>query len=140
MELGRFLRLAINLAAARDKLHRRGLMHGVVESIGEGVRNIKPSDRVAFTGIPGEYAEAILAEAERLLPLPDDFSFEQGAAFSLQGMTAHYLIHEFRRPGGCCRKATSYRKHDLCPRSGFPGRKIETATGRQGEKPAHIER
>jgi len=72
---------------------------GVVESIGEGVRNIKPSDRVAFTGIRGAYAEAILAEAERLIPLPDDFSFEQGAAFPLQGMTAHYLIQEFRRPG-----------------------------------------
>ena len=24
---------------------------GVVESVGEGVRNVKPSDRVAFTGI-----------------------------------------------------------------------------------------
>jgi NADPH2:quinone reductase len=25
-------------------------------------------------------------------------SFEQGAAFPLQGMTAHYLIHEYRKP------------------------------------------
>ena len=71
---------------------------GVVESVGEGVRNVKPSDRVAFTGLPGAYAEAILADAGRLIPLPDDFTFEQGAAFPLQGMTAHYLIHEFRRP------------------------------------------
>jgi NADPH2:quinone reductase len=49
-------------------------------------------------GLPGAYAEAILADAERLIPLPDEFTFEQGAAFPLQGMTAHYLIHEFRRP------------------------------------------
>jgi NADPH2:quinone reductase len=28
--------------------------------------------------------------------LPDAFDFIQGAAFPLQGMTAHYLIHEFR--------------------------------------------
>ncbi|HTD56942.1 MAG TPA: AAA family ATPase, partial [Silvibacterium sp.] len=48
MELGRFLRLAINLAAGLDKLHRRGLMH----------KDIKPAhllvdletDRVWFTG------------------------------------------------------------------------------------------
>src|SRR5215469_2942206 len=39
---------------------------GVVESVGEGVRNLKPSDRVAFTGVPGAYSEAILADADRL--------------------------------------------------------------------------
>jgi NADPH2:quinone reductase len=71
---------------------------GVVESVGEGVRSVKPSDRVAFTGVPGAYAEAILADAERLIPLPDEFTFEEGAAFPLQGLTAHYLIHEFRQP------------------------------------------
>lgn len=71
---------------------------GVVESVGEGVTEVKPSDRVAFTGIPGAYAEAVVADASRLIPLPDNFTFEQGAAFPLQGMTAHYLIHEFRKP------------------------------------------
>jgi len=70
---------------------------GVVESVGEGVRNVKPSDRVAFTGLPDAYAEAMLADAARLIPLPDEFTFEEGAAFPLQGMTAHYLIHEFRQ-------------------------------------------
>lgn len=71
---------------------------GVVESVGEGATNVKPSDRVAFTGVPGAYAEAIVVDATRLIPLPDDFTFEQGAAFPLQGITAHYLIHEFRKP------------------------------------------
>jgi NADPH2:quinone reductase len=72
---------------------------GVVESVGEGVRSVKPSDRVAFTGLPGAYAEAMIADAERLIPLPEEFTFEEGAAFPLQGMTAHYLIHEFRQLG-----------------------------------------
>jgi NADPH:quinone reductase len=71
---------------------------GIVESVGKGVTSVKPLDRVAFTGVPGAYAEFVLADADRLIPLPDDFSFEQGAAFPLQGMTAHYLIHEFRKP------------------------------------------
>src|ERR1700730_16015672 len=61
---------------------------GVVESVGEGVRSVKPTDRVAFTGLPGAYSEAILADAERLIPLPDEFTFEEGEAFPLQGMTA----------------------------------------------------
>jgi NADPH:quinone reductase len=69
---------------------------GVVEAVGEGVKNVKPSDRVAFSGMPGAYAEACLVNAERLIPLPDDVTFEQGAAFPLQGITAQYLIHEFR--------------------------------------------
>jgi len=71
---------------------------GVVEAVGEGVTNVKPGDRVAYTGQPGAYAEASIVQAESLIPLPEGFSFEQGAAFPLQGMTAHYLIHEFRMP------------------------------------------
>lgn len=72
---------------------------GVIESVGDEVDDLKPGDRVAYTGEPGAYAEASLVRADRLIPLPDDISFEQGAAFPLQGMTAHYLLHEFRIPG-----------------------------------------
>jgi NADPH2:quinone reductase len=71
---------------------------GVVEAVGEGVTTVKPGDRVAFTGQPGGYAEATVVPADSLIALPEDLSFEQGAAFPLQGMTAHYLLHEFRRP------------------------------------------
>lgn len=72
---------------------------GVVEAVGPSVIDAKPGDRVAFTEVPGAYAEAIVVDADRLIPLPDDFAFEQGAAFPLQGLTAHYLLHDFRRPG-----------------------------------------
>lgn len=71
---------------------------GIVEEVGEGVTTVKPGDRVAYTGQPGAYAEKSLVQADSLIPLPADLSFEQGAAFPLQGMTAHYLIHEFRKP------------------------------------------
>jgi NADPH:quinone reductase len=71
---------------------------GVVESVGEESSDVALSGRVAFADQPGAYAEASLVSADRLIPLPDDFTFEEGAAFPLQGMTAHYLIHEFRKP------------------------------------------
>jgi NADPH2:quinone reductase len=71
---------------------------GVVEAVGAGVAAVKAGNRVAFTGVPGAYAEMVLADAERLIHLPGDISFEQGAAFPLQGITAHYLIHEYRKP------------------------------------------
>jgi len=70
---------------------------GVVEAVGADVKNVKPGDRVAYVHEPGSYAEQSLVKAEHLILLPPDLSFEQGAAFPLQGMTAHYLLHEFRK-------------------------------------------
>ena len=71
---------------------------GVVEAVGERVSGIRPGDRVAYTGHPGSYSEYTAIEAERLIALPGNLTFEQGAAIPLQGMTAHYLIHDFRKP------------------------------------------
>jgi NADPH2:quinone reductase len=68
---------------------------GVVESIGDGVRQVKPGDRVAWAGGQGSYAEYQAIKAAQLAPLPNEVSFEDGAAIILQGMTAHYLVHEF---------------------------------------------
>lgn len=70
---------------------------GVVEAVGKDVKNFKPGDRVAYVHEPGSYAEQSLVKADVLIPLPSELSFEQGAAFPLQGMTAHYLLHEFRK-------------------------------------------
>lgn len=70
---------------------------GIVEAVGEAVKNVKPGDRVAYVHEPGAYAETSLVPADHLIPLPSELSFEQGAAFPLQGMTAHYLLHEFRQ-------------------------------------------
>ena len=68
---------------------------GVVESVGEGVTEVKPGDRVAYAGGPGSYAEYHIAKAMQLAPLPAEFSFDQAAAVMLQGCTAHYLLHEY---------------------------------------------
>lgn len=70
---------------------------GVVEEVGEGVSDFKKGDRVAFVHEPGAYAEKTIVKVEYLMHLPAELSFEQGAAFPLQGMTAHYLLHEFRK-------------------------------------------
>lgn len=70
---------------------------GIVEAVGEGVTEFKPGDRVAYVHKPGSYAEKSLVDADDLILLPKELSFEQGAAFPLQGMTAHYLLHEFRK-------------------------------------------
>lgn len=68
---------------------------GVVESVGPAVTEVKPGDRVAYAGGLGSYAEFQTFKAAQLAPLPAEFSFHQGAAAILQGLTAHYLLHEF---------------------------------------------
>lgn len=67
---------------------------GIVEAIGEGVTEVKTGDRVAYTGSIGSYAEYNVVKASQLIPLPNELSFEEGAAFPLQGITAQYLTHE----------------------------------------------
>ena len=71
---------------------------GVVEAVGDKLSGFQVGERVAYTGHLGSYSEYTVIDANRLISLPDGLSFEQGAAFPLQGMTAHYLIQEFRRP------------------------------------------
>lgn len=67
---------------------------GVVEAIGEGVTEVKVGDRVAYAGGPtGAYAQSRIMPASVLLQLPDDISFEMGAAMMLQGLTVQYLLN-----------------------------------------------
>ena len=66
---------------------------GTIARIGDGVEGVNVGDRVAYAGALGAYAEEAAVAADRLVPLPDDVSFEVGAAAMLQGITAHYLAH-----------------------------------------------
>ena len=66
---------------------------GVVTEVGPNVTEVKVGDRVAYTGVPGAYAELAAVPAARLVKLPDGLDGKSGAAAMLQGMTAHYLSH-----------------------------------------------
>jgi NADPH2:quinone reductase len=59
--------------------------------VGANVSEVKVGDKVAYTGVPGAYAEYAAVPAARLVALPAGVSTRQGAAAMLQGMTAHYL-------------------------------------------------
>src|SRR5262249_28581969 len=59
---------------------------------GVGGGDVKIGGRVAWTGVPGSYAEVTVVPADRLVKLPDGLSYKDGAAAMLQGLTAHYLV------------------------------------------------
>ncbi len=66
---------------------------GVVEAVGDGVRNVKVGDRVYTVGtISGAYAEKALCDASRLYPLPDNVTFSQGAALTIPYATAYSAL------------------------------------------------
>jgi NADPH2:quinone reductase len=73
---------------------------GEVESTGAGVE-LAVGDRVAWSGVGGSYAGAVVAPADRVVRVPDGVDDRTAAASMLQGMTAHYLVHGTRetRPG-----------------------------------------
>ncbi|HLT31902.1 MAG TPA: quinone oxidoreductase [Myxococcaceae bacterium] len=67
---------------------------GRVLAVGEGVTDVLVGERVAWAMAPGSYAEEILLDAEKAVPIPGVLSPSVAAAAMLQGMTAHFLCHD----------------------------------------------
>lgn len=66
---------------------------GIVEAVGPDVEGFAAGDRVAWSSVPGSYAETLLAPQASLIHVPDGVDDQTAAAVMLQGMTAHYLAH-----------------------------------------------
>lgn len=95
-----------------DTYHRRGVFPlpalpgvlgveaaGEVVALGEGVTRLRVSDRVAYACPPvGSYASLRNLSERFVVTLPDGVSHEQAAAATLQGLTAHMLLHKVTRP------------------------------------------
>jgi len=65
---------------------------GVVKAVGEGVSDLQPGDRIAYTTPLGAYCEERVIAADRLVKLPDTITDEQAAGMMLKGLTAEYLL------------------------------------------------
>lgn len=65
---------------------------GTIDRLGPDVRAVRPGDRViGSTRFGGQSELAVVAE-RFVFPLPDDWSFAEGAAFPVVYMTAHHLL------------------------------------------------
>jgi NADPH:quinone reductase-like Zn-dependent oxidoreductase len=65
---------------------------GEVESLGERVEGISVGDRVLGGTNFGGYAELAVTGADNVVPLPDDWSFEHGAAMPVVYATAYAAL------------------------------------------------
>ncbi len=64
---------------------------GVIEAVGPNAGDFAVGDGVAWSGVPGSYAQDVNAPVGSLVKIPDGVDLEVAAACMLQGMTAHYL-------------------------------------------------
>ncbi len=77
---------------------------GEVVSVGGGVENVVPGDRVAYCLSLGAYAEYAVVPAWRLVGVPEGLDATIAVSLMLQGCTAHYLTHSlfFLESGQVC--------------------------------------
>ena len=71
-----------------------GEVAGIVKEVGKGVRNAKVGDKViAFTGWGG-FAEEVISEANKLIPIPEGMDFTIASAFVMTYGTSHYALKD----------------------------------------------
>src|SRR5215204_7207341 len=62
---------------------------GDIESVGDGVEDLQVGQRVLGGCRFGGYAELVATKAANVVPLPDEWSYEEGAAFPVNYATAY---------------------------------------------------
>lgn len=66
---------------------------GVVKEVGSDVKHYHSGDKVYVTGsLSGTYAQQTLCLSHHIFPLPDEISFEQGAAIGVPYATAYRAL------------------------------------------------
>ncbi|MBB5519608.1 NADPH2:quinone reductase [Amphiplicatus metriothermophilus] len=74
-----------------------GEVAGVVEAVGEGVKNLAAGQRVLAGGVNGGFATHFIADAARAHKIPDAMPFDEAAAFMLTYGTSHYALKDRAR-------------------------------------------
>ncbi|XP_071318740.1 synaptic vesicle membrane protein VAT-1 homolog [Trachinotus anak] len=74
---------------------------GVVEAVGEDVKDREVGDRVIIMSRSGMWQEVVVVPADRTFPMPEQMSFEEGAAIPINYITAYMMLFEMAnlRPG-----------------------------------------
>lgn len=69
---------------------------GIIESVGDGVSNVKVGQRVLAVIRGGGYAEYAVANAATVVPIPEGLGFGAATALLIQGLTAIGLIVDLK--------------------------------------------
>nr|XP_019939026.1 PREDICTED: synaptic vesicle membrane protein VAT-1 homolog [Paralichthys olivaceus] len=74
---------------------------GVIEAVGEEVKDRKVGDRVIAMSRSGMWQEVVVVPADLTFLMPEEMSFEEGAAIPVNYLTAHMMLFEMAnlKPG-----------------------------------------
>lgn len=77
---------------------------GTIAAVGNGVKDFRIGDRVAYCLSWGSYAEFAVVAAWRVVHVPEPLPLEMAAASMFHGLTAHYLAYDLGKfgPGVTC--------------------------------------
>jgi alcohol dehydrogenase len=67
---------------------------GVISGVGSEVTQYKPGERVMGVTKFGGYTSRLNIDAGYVIPIPESWNFEEGAAYLVQVLTAHYGLIE----------------------------------------------
>lgn len=67
---------------------------GEIMEVGEGVTGFKKGDRVIGAAGHGGYADEIVLGVEHILPMPDNMTYPEGAAFTMTYGTSYYALKQ----------------------------------------------
>jgi NADPH2:quinone reductase len=71
-----------------------GEVAGIVKEVGEGVTSLKPGDRVIASSGWGGFAEELVVDADRTIPMPDEMDFVPASAFVLTYGTSYHALKD----------------------------------------------
>ncbi len=71
-----------------------GEVSGVIREIGEGVARLKPGDRVIAASTYGGFAEEMVADADKVIAMPDVMEFVPASAFVLAYGTSYHALKD----------------------------------------------
>lgn len=67
---------------------------GIIKSVGAGLENFKPGDRVMATPGIGGLAQQVLVKADGLRKIPDSMNFKTAAGFAMVYTTSYYALKQ----------------------------------------------
>ncbi|WP_106497893.1 quinone oxidoreductase family protein [Lentibacillus sp. Marseille-P4043] len=70
---------------------------GVVSEVGDQVHGIEKGERVVSLIESGGYSENVVVDANTLIPIPDDVSYEKAVALPVQGLSAYHILKTMGR-------------------------------------------
>lgn len=93
---------------------------GIVRFVGSKVSRLAVGDRVMGAVRFGAYTTHVVIDENYVLPLPADWTFEEGAAFTVQALTAYYALF----PLGAMREGATVLIHSAAGGVGITANRI----------------